>query len=148
MDINQKDIPFFSSFTEEEQKSLMPLLEEEILSENQVLFHKGDFGNKIYFIKLGKIKIYDVKTSLTRKIAEAFNVNKKEEEVTTLGAGDLFGEMAIISDEPRMFSAKAIEGSILYSINKEDLKGLLSSNFDAEKVIAQTFVKRILENNQ
>ena len=35
----------------------IPLLQEEVLGENQVLFQKGDFGNKMYFIKSGKIKI-------------------------------------------------------------------------------------------
>lgn len=140
-------IPFIASFTAEEQKSLLPLMHEEVFSENQTVFKKGDFGHKMYFIRSGKIKIYDTSTGLTRKIAEAFSVQKKEKEIKKLDMGDFFGEMAIISDEPRLFSAKAIENSLLYSIDKNDLKQLLNSNFDAEKIIAETFVKRVLENN-
>ncbi len=55
--------------------------------------------------------------------------------------------MALIADEARMFSAKAIKKATLYSINKNDLKQFLSSNFEAEKIIAETFVKRVLKNN-
>lgn len=140
-------IPFIASFTAEEQKSLLPLMREEVFSENQTVFKKGDFGHKMYFIRSGKIKIFDTSTGLTRKIAEAFSVQKKEKEIKTLGMGDFFGEMALISDEPRLFSARAIENSLIYSIDKNDLKQLLNSNFDAEKIIAETFVKRVLENN-
>lgn len=101
----------------------------------------------MYFIQKGKIKIFDTKNGLTQKIAQAFSVHKNEEEITTLESGDFFGEMALISEEPRLFSAKATEDTLIYSINKADLKQLLESNFDAEKVIAEAFVKRILQNN-
>jgi CRP-like cAMP-binding protein len=148
METKYENISFFSSFTQEEQKSLYSLLKEENFSKNQTIFQKGDYGNKMYFIKTGKIKIFDIKTGLTRKIAETFSVHKNEEEITTIFDGDFFGEMALISEKPRLFSAKAVEDSVIYSINKVDLKQLLNSNFDAEKIIAETFVKRILENNQ
>lgn len=102
----------------------------------------------MYFIKSGEIKIYDTKTSFGGKIAEAFSVNKGEKEISKLKDGDFFGEMTLISDEPRMFSAKATKTTILNSINKNNLKDLLSSNFEAERIIAETFVKRILKNSQ
>jgi len=148
MDKIAQDIPFFATLSKEEQKSLLPLLQKEVLSENQILFQKGDFGNKMYFIKSGKIKIYDTPTNFTGKIVGAFSVNKKEKEINTLSAGDFFGEMALISNEPRLFFAKSIKNTTLYSINREDLKKLLSSNFEAEKVIAKTFVERVVRNNQ
>lgn len=92
----------------------------------------------MYFIKKGKVKIFDI---------ERLGFEKKQTEIKILEEGDFFGEMSLISEEPRLFSAKTIEKSTLYSINKNNLKQLLDSNSKVEKFIAETFVKRILENN-
>lgn len=40
MENNQANKSFFASLSKEEAKTLMPLLEEEILRENQILFQK------------------------------------------------------------------------------------------------------------
>ena len=77
----------------------------------------------------------------------SFKVNKNEDEVNILKTGDFFGEMALVSNEPRMFFAKAHTDVLLYSIDRNDLKSLIDTNSDAERIIAETLVNRILENN-
>ncbi len=70
----EENLPFLESFTKKEKESIFPLLKEEVFTENQIIFQKGDFGNKMYFIESGKVKIYDTQTGLTSKIVEVFSV--------------------------------------------------------------------------
>jgi len=57
-----------------------------------VLFKDGESGNQMYVIHSGKVKI-------TKKVGSV------EKTLAILPAGEFFGEMAILNNEPRTASA-------------------------------------------
>ena len=66
------------------------------------IFKKGAPGKEIFVILSGKVQISDGGRALA-----------------SLNAGDLFGEMGLLSDAPRSATAKATESTTLFIINEE-----------------------------
>lgn len=79
-----------------------------VYSDQQMIFCEDEPGNEMYIIKEGKVKI--VKLSSESEII-----------LSVLKDGDVFGEMALISDKPRNAAAICWGKTILLPIKKESL---------------------------
>ncbi|OMJ66538.1 hypothetical protein SteCoe_36576 [Stentor coeruleus] len=78
-----------------------------------VLFNEGDDGDFCYLIKEGKVGII-----------------KDEKIINTIGKGDYLGERAIIFSEKRAATAKTIEESEFWLINRDDFLQLLDKDLE------------------
>ena len=63
---------------------------------NELIFKEGSYGNEMFVVKKGKIKLFT-------------NSEKNEVFIRTCTVGDIFGEMALVDDTPRSASASALE---------------------------------------
>ncbi len=100
----------------EETASLQGVMETVRLSDGELLFSRGDSGDAFYIIETGHIRI--------------FTLAEGEQELTlnTLGPGEVFGEMALVDDQPRSASAVAVGPATLRRLRREDfLAGIRSS---------------------
>jgi len=89
---------------------------------NAMLFAEGEPGEELFVIQKGSVKI--------AKIAD-----NNESILAILKAGDIFGEMALLEDKPRMASAVAYEDSNVMAINKANFDQLFFSQPQlAEKI--------------
>jgi CRP-like cAMP-binding protein len=70
------------------------VLERRTFKTGQKIFDEGQVGNHAYIVQSGRIEI--VKT-----------IEDKETILGTIGEGGMFGEMALIDDQPRMAMARA-----------------------------------------
>lgn len=99
---------------------------------DEVLFHKGNTGNQMYVVLGGKIGIYDGK-----KI------------IAVLRTGDMFGEMSLVTAEPRSATAKAMENSKLFVLSQTTFERLLTKRVSIRILmnIIKTLSHRIKETN-
>jgi CRP/FNR family cyclic AMP-dependent transcriptional regulator len=82
------------------------ILDRLTLQSGDFVFKEGDKGNKAYVVQDGSIEIV---------------VKNGEGEDVVLGMvdkGGIFGEMALIDDQPRMATARAAAGTTLIVINR------------------------------
>ena len=79
-----------------------------------VLFREGDPGEKMFVIRSGKVKIW-------KKISDA------EITLAVLGAGEFFGEMALLEGLPRSASATVTEESMLIEVEQPAFETLVRS---------------------
>lgn len=86
-----------------------------VYSDGQMIFCENEPGEELYIIKEGKVKITKV------------NENN-EILLSVLREGDIFGELAIISDKPRNANAICIGKTALLPICKETLSWVLSKS--------------------
>jgi CRP-like cAMP-binding protein len=93
---------------------------EERFSPNSVIFSEGEPGDNLYIVVAGSVRI-------SRMIAGA-----GEECLAILERGEVFGEMALIDEQPRSADARAHDdGATVLSINRSLLKEVLSMDPDA-----------------
>jgi signal transduction histidine kinase len=80
---------------------------------NQPIFRQGDPGDGIYFVKEGLVQIATtVSTGETK-------------ELSKIAPGDLFGEMAVLDNDPRSAGATADMQTTVYFISRAELLKLL-----------------------
>ncbi len=76
---------------------------------NEVVFYQGNMGSQVYLILQGTIGIY-----------------QGEKAIVYLGEGEIFGEMALITKQPRSATAIAIEDSSLFVFSETTFEKLLT----------------------
>ena len=79
------------------------------VEKGNVLFYQGTTGNQMYVVLGGRIDLYDGKKHLT-----------------SMKTGDLFGEMAVILNEPRSASAIAGETSRVFVLSETVFEKLMT----------------------
>lgn len=103
----------FSNLNSDELKSLQRVTREVNLATGEVIFKEGDDGNGIYVVKTGGVQI---STVLGQGDRRAFS---------RVGPGDVFGEMAVLDNEPRSATASAEEDTTVYFVPRADLLQIL-----------------------
>ena len=95
-----------------------------------IIFKEGDPGDEAYLILSGQVKI-------TRKF------KNKRMTVNQLGKEQIFGEMAIITGEPRSATAQALEATTVFVITERKLQEHLSQNMAIIKNLIDQLIERM-----
>lgn len=130
-----KQVPFFSQLETEEANALAQRLVPRRFGESQVIFHHGDPGGLLYIITAGKVKI-----SYTMP-------DGQEALLAILGAGDFFGELALLDDAPRSATAEAMDKTETLTLHRDDFIGYIGENPDFAYHVMRTLAKRIRHLN-
>jgi CRP-like cAMP-binding protein len=100
-----------------------------------IIFKEGDAPNACFLIYKGKVKVIKNKMLVLKK------------EVSTLGPGSFFGEMAFLTYAPRVATVVATENTLCFVLLKSTFLRLLEKN-PAFKVWLQTLSdKRLIKLN-
>jgi len=92
---------------------------------------QGNSGDKFYIVANGKVEISAQPEGTDGKIRLAI-----------LAGGDYFGEMALISGEPRMATARALTPTTLLALSRDDFNSSLDSSPDLRANFAEVVRKR------
>jgi len=101
----------------------------------QTIFKEGDPGNLAYLIRSGTVDIFKV-------------MNNKKIILERLQPGEIFGEMSIISKEPRSANAAANEYSELVVINQKDLEVSINKSLPIVQALANLLIKRLRHTSE
>lgn len=96
----------------------------------EIIFMEGDIGNATYLIQSGKVEL------IKRGPDGMFDT------IATIGAGQVFGEVALLTDRPRAAGARAQSDCLLIAVERGQL--------DAKLERADPFIRalfRILAQN-
>jgi CRP-like cAMP-binding protein len=104
----------------QELRLLATYSQEERFSPGAVVFTEGERGDSLYIVVDGSIRI--------SRMVPGFG----EECLAVLERGEVFGEMALIDEQPRSADARAHEeGSTVFSISRSLIDEVLSMDPDA-----------------
>jgi CRP-like cAMP-binding protein len=98
----------------------------------EIVFCEFEPGNSFYLIQTGRVKISKV-------------VKDKEKTMDILGAGDIFGEMAILEEQPRSATATAIEPVTLLRFDRDNFVSMMMSQPQLAFKLLVVFSRRIYD---
>jgi putative ABC transport system ATP-binding protein len=102
----------------------------EIFEPGQTIVRQGDAVNehsKFYLIRRGMVEVFR-------------NTNGHTEKLDEMGPGRYFGEVALLMDQPRNATVRAIDPVEVYTVDRE--------TFDRFRDVSRPFIDRILVNFQ
>lgn len=108
------------------------LFEVETYSPGDVIVRQGEPGACAYFIQAGQVEV-------VRKEQE------QEKVIATLGTDDYFGEMALLSDEPRNATVRAVKETRVAALGKDNFVRLLAVLPQTKESVLQTVQARAKE---
>ena len=96
-------------------------------NKKEIIFREGDFGNHVYLLQSGRVKLSRI------------NDDGKELITTLLNDGDYFGYQSILMETHQTETATVMEDAEICSISKYEFQGLIQSNSD----VASKFIKML-----
>lgn len=105
----------------------------EILKD-QIIFNEGDAGDCAYIIERGRVLVFMAK-------------GQNEVPLNILGEGEIFGEMALIDNETRSASVRALENVRLAIVTKQQVLERVSTADKVVQLLMRVLLKRLRRKN-
>jgi CRP/FNR family transcriptional regulator, cyclic AMP receptor protein len=103
-------VPLFKGLAEDDLAALAGRMSLRELQAGQPVFARGDAAGAMYVVLSGRVRIF------LPAAAQETTVN-----LSALGPGDFFGEMALLDEEPRLASAAAVSPAVLAELTRDNL---------------------------
>jgi CRP/FNR family cyclic AMP-dependent transcriptional regulator len=126
-----KTIPLFASLSQKALDSVQVFASETSVSAGKVLVHEGDYSYDLIVIDTGTA-----------------DVIKGGEVIGTLGPGDVFGEMGMLSGNRRTADVVATSPMHLITLSKWDLKRISTEVSDQLRALVEERQARDQERTQ
>src|SRR5207344_3665188 len=117
--------PLFETLDDEGARALRAGVVDVQLARGDRLFDEGNDGDRLYVILDGKIK-------LTRTAPDG-----RENLLSVLGPGEMFGELSLFDPRPRTASAVAVTDATLAALPHDALRGWLLERPDVSMHMLQ-----------
>ncbi|EAW31544.1 cAMP-binding protein - catabolite gene activator and regulatory subunit of cAMP-dependent protein kinase [marine gamma proteobacterium HTCC2143] len=103
---------------------------------NTVIINENDLADSLYIIETGRVKVY------------CSDKNGKEFIMNTLGAGDYFGELALLDDDRRSASVRTLEKASFLIIYKEEFNKVLLNQVNIAATLIRNLTRRVRKLTQ
>lgn len=110
------------------------ILERRFVPEGTLIMRQGEDGNCAYLLQSGVVKVFTENDG-------------KRVDLAKLRAGEIFGEMALIFDEKRSASVKAIEDCNLIILTRQTLQQKLERSDPTVRAIVSMLTQRVISAN-
>jgi len=127
--------PLFEALDEDGTRELRATMSQLRLHRGERLFDEGDGGDSLYVVLDGKMK-------LTRAAADG-----RENLLSVIGPGEMFGELSLFDPRPRTSSASAVTEVTLAALPHDALLPLLRKRPEISLHLMRALVQRLRRAN-
>lgn len=103
-------------------------------SKGDIIFHEGQPSEHFYILQKGEVEV-------------SIRKNEKRFVIGKLGPGEFFGEMGLLSNDPRSATCKAITSVEVARVSNEDFKKTLKNVHPLIGKIINVLLKRLKRSN-
>jgi len=141
--VNQKEddliirkAPLFSALDDDASHALRASMVALKLNKGQILFKEGQEGDRLYVVVHGKIKLGTT------------SADGRENLLSILGPGEMFGELSLFDPEPRTSTATAVTDVRLVSLAHDAVIGLVTSSPQTSLELLRRLAQRLRKSNE
>ena len=128
--------PLFTALDEAAAVSLRANMDSVKIAKGSVLFAEGDEGDHLYVIVEGKLKL------------GTSSGDGRENLLSILGPGEMFGELSLFDPGPRTSTATAVTDAKLLSLGQEKLLPWLATNPNVSLQLLARLAQRLRRTNE
>ena len=126
-----RDVSLFAGMVDDDIATLEKMATLKVYPKNTIIISEGDQSDSLYAVISGKLKVY------------LSDDEGKEIIINMLGAGDYFGELALIDEEPRSASVMTSEESQLAVISKTTFEEAMAGHPEMALTVIKGLVSRL-----
>jgi CRP-like cAMP-binding protein len=126
-------VPLLGDVGREAYLSLIGAMAHRRVPEGSEIVRQGDPGSSLFMLVGGEVSVRRT-------------VNDKDSMVARMGAGSLFGEMALITAQPRSATVTTVQASELFEIAREHVEAVAAQHPAFTDELVQFARKRMLRN--
>lgn len=128
-------VELFAELDEGEMEQVSGVVQLRSLAKDTTIFNAGDPADAVYVVSSGKVKIVVTST------------DGRDFILTVLGAGQVFGEMALLESAPRSAAAVTATQVDVLTLHRRDFDRLLSSSSALCRKLLKILSRRLRRAN-
>jgi CRP/FNR family transcriptional regulator, cyclic AMP receptor protein len=121
-----KRVPLFAHCSKKELGLVAQIADEIDLAEGKTLMREGDRGREFFVLVEGSA-----------------DVRRRNRKVNTLGKGDFFGEIALVSQRPRTATVATTSPVRALVVTEQSFRSLLDRAPDVQRKVLQALADRV-----
>jgi CRP-like cAMP-binding protein len=121
-----KRVPLFAHCSKKELGLVAQIADEIDLPEGKTLMREGDRGREFFVLVEGSA-----------------DVRRRNRKVNTLGGGDFFGEIALVSQRPRTATVTTSSPVRALVVTEQSFRSLLKDAPDVQRKVLQALADRV-----
>ncbi len=118
-------VPLFKDLDMRRLEAIAALLKPRLVIPGETVVARGDDGDAMYFISSGSLTV------------------ELEPEAVQLGSGDFFGELALVTNQPRTADVRAAGFCELLMLSTTDFQTLLEANPETMQIVEEVAHERL-----
>ena len=126
-------IELFRAFTTEERAELEQLMRERVLPRGASIVREGEAGRSLFVLAEGALDVTHARDG-------------QEVALDRMVPGDVFGEMSLLTGQPRSASVTAATEAVVFEVDKADLDALLQRRPELAEGLATIMANREAHN--
>lgn len=131
-----EQIPLFSNMDEQERSEVLSIMTERFFSSGQTVMQAGEEATAFYIIQQGEAEIWLTDTEGKKVILD------------TLGPGQFFGELSILSGETRSATVCSPEQLVTLELDRDEFFAFLRRRPDAALDVLQELGQRLKHTDE
>lgn len=126
------NFPFFSNIDQDDLENVVSAFTLEKIPKNQIVLRRGDLGDNFYIVVSGQVSV----------------LNENGIVIATLSAGEVFGEMSLLSDEQVSATIQAAEDCEIMHVDNREFKKILDKYPLLQQYFSRLLAKRLSRSNR
>jgi uncharacterized membrane protein len=106
-------VELFRALDDAERRALAATMQSRPVKEGERLFDEGEAGKSLFLVHSGRVELY-VRDHAGQVIV-----------LSSVGAGEVFGELSLLDGQPRTAAARIVEEGELFELDRESLVSLV-----------------------
>ena len=124
------NVPLFSSVPKNQVKEVAGLFTKQSFQKGEIICRQGDPGDTMYVIRSGMVSLFR-------------DDDSREVYLSELKRGDFFGELSLLSCEPRNATARVSLDAVLFCLIRENFEILIKRNKSIGLYLSRHYAKRM-----